>query len=83
MTQGKRVELSAAQRTDVWERWERGQTGSFPYPENLQSLFAKPALPNNYQKTFRLSPISVPDFRPRFPLGSPPGLSFASKRYGP
>ncbi len=57
MTQGKRVELSAAQRTDVWERWERGQTGSFPYPENLQSLFAKPALPNNYQKTFRLSPI--------------------------
>jgi hypothetical protein len=26
MTQGKRVELSAAQRTDVWSRWKTGQS---------------------------------------------------------
>ena len=26
MTQGKRVELSAAQRTDVWCRWKAGES---------------------------------------------------------
>jgi hypothetical protein len=26
MTQGKRVELSAAQKTDVWCRWKAGQS---------------------------------------------------------
>jgi hypothetical protein len=26
MTQGKRVELSAAQRTEVWCRWKAGQS---------------------------------------------------------
>ena len=26
MTQGKRVELSAAQKTDVWSRWKAGQS---------------------------------------------------------
>src|SRR6266478_4891391 len=45
----------------VWGRvW--GQTGSFPYSESPQSLSVKRVLSNKYQKTFRLSPISVPDF---------------------
>ncbi len=39
-----------------------GQTGSFPYSESPPSLSVKLVLSNKYQRTFRLSPRSVPEF---------------------
>jgi hypothetical protein len=49
---------------------KRGQTGSFPYSESLQSLSVKLVLSNKYQERSVcprvLSPSSVPEF-PEFP----------------
>ena len=36
----------------------RGQTGSFPYSESLQSLRAKRLISHENQKSFRLSPCA-------------------------
>ena len=60
---GSQIRLRISRRR--WGRWGRemgrwGQTGSFPYSENLQSLCAKRVVSNKYQKTFRLSPIPHP-----------------------
>ena len=39
-----------------------GQTGSFPDSENLHSLQTKRLFSKQYEKTFRLSLSSVPEF---------------------
>jgi hypothetical protein len=45
----------------------RGQAGSFPYFESLQSLRAKRSVSHEHQKTSRLSLISVLISVPDFP----------------
>ncbi len=53
---------------------ERGQTGSFSYSENLQSLWAQRALANKYQK-----PSVCPQFPP-FPVPNFPSLERNTSR---
>jgi hypothetical protein len=63
MTQGKYVEFSVAQRTDLWRRWKAGQTGGLSFSEVSSHFEPSESCETNVRKRPVLSPsFEFPEF---------------------